>query len=64
MMATTTKTTTTSPFYLEKPPKSLFVDIECREFPNFELVYGFIHNKMGIKLRKTMAKPHQLILYF
>ena len=56
---TTTTQTSVSTFYLEKPPKSLFVDIECREFPNFELVYGFIQNKMGVKLRKSQAVKYE-----
>lgn len=39
-------------FHLPKPPKSIFVGLECREFPDFPVIYGFIANKMGFKLRK------------
>jgi hypothetical protein len=41
-----------SVFQLNKPPKSIFVGLECREFPDFPVIYGFIANKMGFKLRR------------
>ena len=53
-MTTMTETETeTSVFYLEKPKKSIFVGLGCREFPNLEAIYGFVNSKMGIKLRKN-----------
>lgn len=52
MLATITLTEEKSIFLLDKPLKSIFVGLECREFPNFELIYGFIANKMGFKMRK------------
>lgn len=48
----TNSTATENVFCLGKPTKSIFVGLECREFPNFPLIYGFIANKMGFKLRK------------
>jgi phage/plasmid-associated DNA primase len=47
-----------SVFQLEKPPKSIFVGLECREFPDFPVIYGFIANKMGIKLRKKKLEKY------
>lgn len=43
---------------LNKPKHSIFVSegFTCREFPSHDMLYGFIHNKMGIKLRKHVAK--------
>ena len=45
-----------SVFKLNKPSKSIFVGLECREFPDFPVIFGFIANKMGIKLRKKILK--------
>lgn len=55
--ATTTTTTTLNDtienvFHLPKPKKSIFVNLEMREYPSYEKIYGFINNKMGFKLRK------------
>ena len=41
-----------SVFYLEKPKPSIFHGVECREYPNFKKIYGFLEKGMGIKLRK------------
>ena len=49
---TTMTETQTSVFFLEKPKPSIFVGLGCREFPTFDLIYGFVNAKMGIKLRK------------
>ena len=43
---------------LEKPDSSLFIGVDCREYPTFEMLYGFLHNKMGVKLRKHVAKTY------
>jgi phage/plasmid-associated DNA primase len=43
------------PFHLPKPKPSIFVGLEMREYPNHELIYGFVNNKMGIKLRKRFV---------
>jgi len=45
----------TSPYFLEEPNESIFVGIECREYPTLEMIYGFLEAKMGIKLRKNKA---------
>ena len=45
-------------FYLEKANKSIFVELDCREFPQMEMIYGLIKNKMGIKLRKKIAQMY------
>jgi len=52
---TTMTETQTSVFYLEKPKKSIFVGLGSREFPTFDMIYGFVNAKMGIKLRKNTA---------
>jgi phage/plasmid-associated DNA primase len=54
---TTTLTETENVFYLPKPKPSIFTysGLEMREYPNFELIYGFVNNKMGIKLRKALV---------
>lgn len=49
---------TDSIWYLKKPEGSIFLGQEFREYPSFPLLYGFLHNKMGIKLRKWMAKTY------
>jgi len=49
---------TESIFYLKKPESSIFIGQEFREYPSFPLLYGFIHNKMGIKLRKFIAETY------
>ena len=33
--------------------------MECREHPTIPMIYGFIQNKMGIKLRKRIAELHK-----
>jgi hypothetical protein len=48
-----------SPFHLKKPSPSLFVSMECREYPTFEKLYGFLNNKMGIKLRKSTVTLYE-----
>jgi hypothetical protein len=48
-----------SPFRLKKSFLSLFVGQECREYPTFEKLYGFLNNKMGIKLRKSIVALYQ-----
>jgi len=51
-------TPTKSPFYLEKPEKSIFVGIRAKEYPDMPLMYGFIYHQMGIKLRKHIATTY------
>jgi phage/plasmid-associated DNA primase len=41
------------PFYLGIPPKSIFDKVDCREYPSLPLMYGFVEDKMGIKVRKN-----------
>jgi phage/plasmid-associated DNA primase len=41
-----------SAFYLPKPAKSIYVGLECREYPTYEMMYGFLTSGMGVKLRK------------
>ena len=40
-------------FTLQRPSPSIFVGIECKEYPNFPLLYGFVANKMGFALRRN-----------
>lgn len=47
-----------SPFYLAKLSHSLFVGLECREYLTLQIVYGFLNNQMGVKLRKHVAKTY------
>ena len=47
-----------NPLYLEKPKESIFIGFYCREFPSFNKVYGFLNNRMGIKLGKTKNTNH------
>ncbi len=49
---------TNHPLYLFKPKSSLFTELECREYPNYELIYGFINNKMGIRIRKKFLQTY------
>jgi phage/plasmid-associated DNA primase len=46
---------TKSFFYLAKPKESIFINIKTKEYPTMNLIYGFIHKQMGIKLRKHIA---------
>lgn len=43
-------------FQLEKQPPSIFIGQEFREYPSFDKLFGFIKNKMGVKLdsRKSL----------
>ena len=45
-------TTQSNAFYLEKPNGSIFIGETFREYPNIELISGFIESKMGITFRK------------
>lgn len=50
---------TRSAFYLPRHDYSIFVgDLKCKEYPDMPLMYGFINNQMGIKLRKHIAKTY------
>ena len=55
-----TEIITDNAFYLPKPTTSIFTSNElvCREYPTMNLMYGFINNQMGIKLRKHIAKTY------
>ncbi|NBP03203.1 MAG: hypothetical protein EBU90_24520 [Proteobacteria bacterium] len=50
--------TISNPFHLPKPSRSIFVDLEMREYPALDLIYGFITNKMGFKLRKKHLRVY------
>lgn len=55
---TSTELVSENAFHLNKPSKSIFNGLSCREFPNFNLLYGFISNKMGMKVQ--LKKKHLL----
>ena len=46
------------PFHLEKPRRSIFTGLTCREHPTLNLVYGFVKHQMGIKLRKHVVATY------
>ena len=47
-----------SVWYLPKPKSSIFSNIKTKEYPTMTMIYGFIHNQMGIKLRKHIASTY------
>jgi phage/plasmid-associated DNA primase len=44
-----------SHFYLAKPKESIFINIKTKEYPTMNLIYGFLHKQMGVKLRKHIT---------
>jgi hypothetical protein len=61
-----TNNETINPFFLPKPKKSIFLQITegLREYPDYELIYGFIENQMGIKLKMKHLSVYQDELIF
>jgi len=65
-MMTETETTTVlnepefkdSAFYLPRQDGSIYLGIKAREYPDMNLIYGFLNKQMGVKLRKHIAKTY------
>lgn len=47
-----------SAFYLPRQEGSIYLGIKAREYPDMNLIYGFLNKQMGVKLRKHIAKTY------
>ena len=47
-----------SAFYLPRQDDSIYLGIKAREYPDMNMIYGFINKQMGVKLRKHIAKTY------